>query len=265
MAHDEGRNEESAESSTKEASGWQRFRSGVIEVVIIIVGALLISAGLRAFVGQLFVIPSGSMENTLEPHDRVAVLKLSDYHRGDIVVFKDTEHWLTERGTQRSAPGKVLEFVGLLPNTSSNYLIKRVIGMPGDTVSCCTAEGRVTVNGKALDESSYLYSEGGQTVAPSEMRFSVTVPKDRIFVMGDHRNASGDSRVHIQDSDPDEYTGAPAFIREEDVVGPARAIVVPFNRIRGFSPPDDFQGIEDRSAKAPTRARICVGGSCAPA
>ncbi|MCV2499711.1 signal peptidase I, partial [Melissococcus plutonius] len=165
---------------------------------------------------------------------------------------------------RRSVPGQILEFVGLLPNKSSNYLIKRVIGMPGDTVACCNVNGQVTVNGKALDERSYLYSENGEMVKPSAMEFRVTVPRGRMFVLGDHRNASGDSRYHLQDLDPGEYTGAPAFVPLDDVVGPAKAILMPLNRIEGLGTPDIFRGIPDRSSSAPGKARICVGNACCP-
>ena len=258
----DGDTKKSDSARGEQASGWQRFRSGAIEIVLIIVGALIISAVLRAFVGQMFVIPSKSMQNTLQVGDRVFAVKAADFHRGDVVVFKDTEHWLPPAQDHRSVPGQVLEFVGLLPNTSSNYLIKRVIGMPGDTVACCNVKGQVTVNGKALDERSYLYSENGEMVQPSMIKFRVTVPKGRMFVMGDHRNDSGDSRYHIQDLDPGEYTGAPGFVPLDDVVGPAKAILMPLNRIDGLGTPDTFQGIPDRSSSAPDRARICVGDTC---
>ena len=253
-----------SEGAGEQASGWQRFRSGAIEVALIVVGALIISAVLRAFIGQMFVIPSKSMQNTLQVGDRVIAVKAADFHRGDVVVFKDTEHWLPAAQDRRSVPGQILEVVGLLPNTSSNYLIKRVIGMPGDTVACCNINGQVTVNGKALDERSYLYSENGETVKPSAMKFRVTVPQGRIFVLGDHRNASGDSRYHLQDLDPDEYTGAPGFVPLDDVVGPAKAILMPLNRIDSLGTPDTFQGIPDRSSSAPSKARICVGDTCSP-
>ncbi|MCI1747034.1 MAG: signal peptidase I [Acidipropionibacterium sp.] len=244
-----------------EPSGWRRFRNGVTELVLIVVGALVISAGLRAFVAQLFVIPSGSMEQTLEIGDRVEALRIGHFTRGEIVVFKDSQHWLGGAPAKRSVGGQVLEFIGLVPNTSSNYLIKRVIGMPGDTVACCDPQGRMTVNSKALDESSYLYREDGKTVAPSTIFFKVVVPKDRIFVMGDHRDASGDSRFHLQDVGGD-YQGSSAFVPVGDVVGPAKALVVPLSRMRILRTPATFEDIPDRSGSAPARASICLGESC---
>ncbi|AXE38527.1 signal peptidase I [Acidipropionibacterium virtanenii] len=265
MAHQRRQSGSSApETQQDNPAGWQKFRSGLTEIVLIVVGALIISSVIRAFVGQLFVIPSGSMEQTLEIGDRVVAMKAIHFKRGDIVVFKDSQHWLGAGPAERSAGGKFFEFVGLLPNTSSNYLIKRVIGMPGDTVACCDPKGRVTVNGKALDESSYLYQVDGQTVAPSTMSFKVVVPAGRIFVMGDHRNESGDSRYHLEDISTGQYQGSTAFIPQDDVVGPARAIFVPLSRFKVLHIPATFESVPAPSAAGPKKAQICVGTSCSP-
>lgn len=213
----------------------------VTEGAIIIVGALIISALLRTFVGQMFVIPSGSMENTLVPSDRVLVSKIGGFQRGDIVVFEDPGNWMSTKPEPRSGIGQVLEFVGLLPSTSTNHLIKRVIGMPGDEVSCCDAKGRLMVNGVALEESDYIFVDSnGVMNAPANVPFDVVVPKDRIFVMGDHRGASGDSRCHLSDTGQ-EGTGMAAFIPKSKVVGASVAIVAPLNRLRAFSVPETFK------------------------
>lgn len=235
----------------------------VKEIVLILVLALVISAVLRAFVGQLFVIPSGSMENTLMPGDRVVAVKPLDVHRGDIVVFKDSQRWMGDPPPRRTGLGRALEFVGLLPDTSSNYLVKRVIGMPGDTVECCDPQGRLVVNGHSLDESSYLYRDpAGHQVAPSAIRFKVVVPQGHIFVMGDHRDASGDSRYHLTDVDPNGYRGSRAFIALDDVVGPTKAIVFPLSRFRVIThPPSDLSAPPDRVASAPPRGEVCVGST----
>jgi signal peptidase I len=113
------------------------------EFVLIVVGALIVSSILRAFVGQMFIIPSESMQNTLLVGDRVVVEKLTDVRRGDVVVFEDPGGWLgvEESGQKRGSVGRFFEIVGLLPDSSHGHLIKRLIGMPGDKVACCDAKG----------------------------------------------------------------------------------------------------------------------------
>ncbi|GAA1396987.1 hypothetical protein GCM10009599_25500 [Luteococcus peritonei] len=217
------------------------------------IGALLISAVLRAFVGQMFIIPSGSMENTLQVNDRVVVSKLGSFHRGDVVVFEDSAGWILERPQERSAIGKVGETIGVLPSTASNHLIKRVIGMPGDTVSCCDDKGRLMVNGVPIDESAYLYSDADGQVAASAFDFTVTVPKGRIFVMGDHRNASGDSRCHLSDGSP---AGMSAFVPEETVVGRAVAIAAPLDRLGTLRNPGTFAAVPEPVSGAPDSPSI---------
>lgn len=220
------------------------------ELIIVVVGALIIAAVIRAFVGQMFLVPSGSMEHTLDIGDRIAVQKITDFERGDVVVFKDPNHWLGDEPTapERGTVGKALEFIGILPNTSSEYLVKRVIGMPGDHVVCCDTQGRITVNGKALDETSYLYADRNYQSKPSEFPFDVVVPRDRIWVMGDHRDDSADSRCHLEDQSSDgRYMSA--FVPVDDVVGPVFAIVAPFSRAKLVKQPTTFT-----SVPAPTGA-----------
>lgn len=224
------------------------------ELVIVVVGALIIAALIRAFVGQMFLVPSGSMEHTLDVGDRIAVQKITDFKRGDVVVFKDPNHWLgDEESTPERGPiGKGLEWIGVLPNTSSEYLVKRAIGLPGDHVVCCDNSGRITVNGTALEESGYLYSDEGRQSKPSDLPFDVVVPRDRIWVMGDHRDDSADSRCHLQDQSADgEYMSA--FVPEKDVVGPVFAIVAPFSRSTLVKRPPTFDAVpegKDPPAKA---------------
>ena len=242
-------------------SAGRRVFNAAVEIVIIFVGALIISAALRAWVGQMFIIPSGSMENTLKINDRVAVSKLTDFKRGDIVVFTDPGNWLQMPPEARTGYKKVLEDVGLLPSTATNHLIKRVIGLPGDDVKCCDVQGRITVNGVALDESSYLYSSNGVQVQPAAVPFEVVVPAGRIFVLGDHRNASGDSRCHLADiSNDGQPQGADAFVPISDVVGPAVAIVAPLDRIRLLTVPKTFKNIPDPTGPPPAQATIIPKG-----
>jgi signal peptidase I len=234
------------------------------ELVFVVVGAIIVSSLLRAFVGQMFIIPSASMENTLLIGDRVVVQKVTDFHRGDVVVFKDPADWLGDEPSEDpTAVDRVLEFVGIPTASSPGHLIKRVIGMPGDTVVCCDDSGRLTVNGTALDETSYLYtSPSGTQVAPSEVEFSVVVPRDHLFVMGDHRDLSADSRCHLSDVST-HGRGQTAFVPESDVVGPAFAIASPFNRAKRLRVPATFANVPAPTKAAPERGEIKPAGvSC---
>ncbi|MGL4831554.1 MAG: signal peptidase I [Propionibacteriaceae bacterium] len=206
------------------------------EFFLVIVGALIISLVLRAFVFQLFEIPSGSMENTLQLQDKVFVYKQGEVTRGTVVVFEDPAGWLP--AAPAVAPGRAfLEKIGLAPDTSQNHLIKRVIGLPGDTVECCSANGKLKVNGVEIDESAYLYSDGNTHVLPSNFPFRVVVPADRIFVMGDHRNASRDSRCWLQSK------GIDAFVPLKNVVGPAVYIIAPTDHAKKLRGTEAFSQV----------------------
>ena len=232
---DDGEGTAPMAQDSAERSALRSFVSAVTEFVVVVAMALAISLVVKTFLVQAFYIPSGSMENTLLEDDRVVVSKLTpgpfSLHRGDIVVFKDPGGWLPppvqpEDGAVRHAIRTTLTFVGLLPHDSGEHLIKRVIGLPGDTVACCDASGRVTVNGKALDET-YLYPGN----APSARTFSRTVPAGELWVMGDHREISEDSRVH-------------GFVPEDAVVGKAFVLVWPLGRATGLGRPDSvFAGV----------------------
>ena len=204
----------------------------------------------------MFTIPSGSMENTLKVGDRVMVAKFGGFQRGDVVVFEDPAHWLSGPQPDQTPVQRTLEFIGVLPNSSEGYLIKRAIGMPGDRVTCCTASGAVTVNGEALDESQYLYSENGVQVAPSNVHFDVVVPADHIFVMGDHRNASADSRCHLRDTRDGGKAGSAAFVPTNKVVGAAVAVVAPLDRLSTFRVPETFAKVPKPEWEAPAEPTI---------
>ena len=192
--------EATADESEDEPSALHQVGGVVRELVIIVVVALIVCSLLRFFVGQMFIIPSPSMESTLLVGDKVVVQKVTDFQRGDIVVFGDPGGWLRNSPSQERGPvGKAFEFVGVLPDTSTGHLIKRAIGMPGDKVICCDKQGKITVNGQALDETSYLYRDAAGVQVVSDVEFEVVVPKERIFVMGDHRAESADSRCHLSD------------------------------------------------------------------
>lgn len=227
----------------KKGSGsGQTAEAGVVSVFkelgMVVVAALIISALIRAFIVQVFVIPSGSMENTLMPEDRILVSKLvptfRDLNRGDVVVFTDTQGWLNKSNDAAKTDliTKALVFIGLRPETSEQHIVKRIIGMPGDHVKCCTAQGQIEVNGVPIDESGYL--KPGEV--PSEEPFDVTVPKDHLWLMGDNRSHSADSRAHS--------SGAGAgFVPIKDVVGRAFLIMYPFDRFGRVTTTKAFTGV----------------------
>ena len=230
--------------------GWTILGAWAREISIVVIGALIASTLLRVFVAQMFVIPSGSMEDTLQIRDRVAVQKVVGFERGDVVVFRDTLGWL-EPGEEEDDPlRRALIFVGLAPDESTNHLIKRVIGVAGDHVTCCDARGRITVNGVALDESVYLYIDPttGRQVDPSAVAFDVVVPADTVFVLGDHRNNSQDSRCHLGDDLDGSPPGTAAFIPTGNIVGTAVAVVFPFHRMQALNRPAAFGGIPPGTA-----------------
>ncbi|WP_144791879.1 signal peptidase I [Kocuria palustris] len=233
---------EAADRGSSAAGGGSSGGGIVKEVLITIAVVLLISFLLKTFLFRLFYIPSGSMENTLQLQDKIGVNVaepwLGPLERGDIAVFEDTQGWLPESQMQSGPVRQGLEFVGLAPDRSTQYLIKRVIGTEGDTVACCSADGQVTVNGEPLDEP-YLF-EGD---VPSEIPFEVTVPEDSYFVLGDHRSASADSRYHIEQGTE--------FVDHDDVVGSAFTILWPMDRWEWLSNPSDtFADIPEPSQEA---------------
>ena len=207
------------------------------ELVILVVIALVIAVVIKTYAIQAFFIPSGSMENTLEINDRVLVNKivydLRDIHRGDIVVFNGDGSW--DPGTVPTSSNFVEEFYSGFASMfgfgrPGDILIKRVIGLPGDDVACCDAQGRVTVNGVPLNEQSYLYPGD----VPSDIRFNIVVQPGRLWVMGDHRLISDDSRDH--EGDPGGGT-----VPESAVLGRAFVIIWPPSRWRILPIPATFE------------------------
>jgi signal peptidase I len=206
----------------------RRKRSFLKEFPFLIVVALVVSLFIKTFIVQFFFIPSGSMENTLQIDDRVAVNRIpfisNNIKRGDVVVFRDPDNWLPAADTE-SAPfviAKVkaaLVAVGILPNPAKQYLVKRVVGVAGDRVICCTTTGKITVNGEEMVEP-YIYAGN----VPSDMNFDVTVPKGKLWVMGDHRGASADSRYHQEDINK-------GFVPLNRITGRVLAVIWPIKNI----------------------------------
>jgi signal peptidase I len=212
--------------------------SALRESVIVVGLALLLSLVVKTWLMQAFYIPSESMENTLVKGDRVIVNKLVpspiSLKRGDVIVFEDPDHWLPAPVPPQRSPlanllNSTLVFVGLLPSDEGNHLIKRVIGLPGDHVVCCDSNKRLTVNGVPLNEP-YLYPGD----APSEESFKITVPPGRVWVMGDHRSFSADSRPHDENSG-----GAKGSVPEGLIVGRAIAVVWPIGHWDWLSNPSE--------------------------
>ena len=215
----------------------RRRRSFWRELPILVAVALLLAVVIKSYALQAFFIPSASMENTLEINDRVLVNKLvydfRGIHRGDIIVFDGDGSWYP--GPAPTSSNVFSEFFNNLTSMfgfghSDVILVKRVIGLPGDRVACCDAQGRVTVNGVPLTEQTYLFPGD----APSQVRFNIVVPSGRLWVMGDHRSVSEDSRGHL--GDPGGGT-----IAENAVLGRAFIIIWPPSRWRILPIPSTFQ------------------------
>ena len=175
------------------------FRRGARETAFIIVSALILSALVRAFLVQAFYVPSASMEDTLMVSDRIIASKISTriagVSRGEVVVFRDPGDWLPDppppADSLRSKARSALTFIGLLPSDTGQDLVKRAIGIAGDRVACCDAQGRIEVNGVGLDEP---YIKG----PTDQVTFDIVVPPQSMFVLGDNRGDSRDSRYHLE-------------------------------------------------------------------
>lgn len=219
---------------------WRFFR----EVAIVLVCALLLSVVVRTFFVQAFYVPSASMENTLLINDRILASKIttriSGVNRGEVVVFKDPGGWLPPTKSSVGPFATALEFIGLLPSSSGDDLVKRVIGLSGDHVVCCNPQGQIVLNGVGLDEP-YIKPGNGTDQVP----FDVVVPADSVFVMGDNRGSSADSRYHLEQNDG----GVPVG----NVVGRVVLKVWPFDQF-GTVPvppvPFDNPAISDQSASS---------------
>jgi signal peptidase I len=233
-----------AEKSRKHLPLWQ-------ETVLLLTIAIVLAVVIKAFFVQAFYIPSESMEPGLVKNDRILVEKMSYWfggtpQRGDVVVFKDPGGWLGpgEDSGPTNPVGKLLAKVGLYP--SGGHLVKRVIGVAGDTIHCCDKRGRILVNGHPLNEGSYIKNTPGMPCnGPMTTTCNWTagpVPKGDLFVMGDNRDNSDDSTMHmcqghVPDCVPDPY------VPVKDVVGKVFLLLWPKDRFHFLHRPADFAGI----------------------
>ena len=245
-----GRSAPAAKRPKKKRNFWR-------ELLTIVAAAAVLTLLVKAFVVQVYRIPSASMENTLQVGDRVLVNKVvyhfRDIARGDVVVFSGQDSWGPDAPPQPGDPvvrlfDDVLSGIGL--QNDQTYYIKRVIGLPGDHVACCT-DGKVTVNGVPLSEGEYLFPGN----PPSTIKFNEVVPSGHLWVMGDHRSDSDDSRYHPEDP------GGGA-IPENQVVGRAFLIIWPPSQIRDLPIPSTFaQTALGAVAAAPVAGAPVVGAA----
>ena len=236
-----------------DGKGGKRRRGFWRELPVLVIVALVLALVIKAFAIQAFYIPSASMENTLDIGDRVLINKvvyhLRPIHRGDIIVFDGTGSWDFDSPPASSnifskAVDELEGLVGISHDAS--IYIKRVIGLPGDRVACCSTRGQVTVDGVPLSEGSYLFPGN----VPSAQKFSVTVPAGHLWVMGDHRLVSYDSRGHMGDP-------GGGSIPESAVLGRAFVIIWPPSRWGFLNIPATFEQPQLNASNA------AAGGSAA--
>ena len=225
-----------------------------LETVILLGVALVMALIIKTFFVQAFYIPSASMEPGLVANDRILVQKVSYWFgrepsRGDVVVFQDPGGWLTGPVSgPETGLAKAMAKIGLYP--TGGHLVKRVIGTPGDTIVCCTKKGQLTINGVAIDESDFIAPQeacAGPMVNDCTANWRVTVPEDRLFVMGDNRAASADSSDRLctraerrQGCDPNR-----AFVPIDLVVGKVFVLVWPAGHAGFIGRPDVFDDVPD--------------------
>lgn len=214
-------------TARRSRGGWAFLR----DVLVIVLVAVLVSFLVKTFLVRSFYIPSGSMESTLMVNDRIFVDEITPrfggYDRGDIVVFRDPGGWLPPSNAPARAPlveaiDWALSLVGLSAPDSDDHLVKRIIGMPGDHVVCCNAVGQITVNGIPIDESDYIEVPSSDAAASGDS-FDVVVPAESLWVLGDNRYRSKDSRYNTDQP-------GKGFVPIENVVGRAFVITWPLDR-----------------------------------
>jgi signal peptidase I len=221
------------------------------ETFLLLAVALGLAILIKAILVQAFYIPSESMEPGLVRNDRILVQKVSYWfggspERGDVVVFKDPGSWLS--GAESIGPPnsvtKLMAKIGLYP--SGGHLVKRVIGVAGDTIKCCDDKGRIEVNGVALDEKDYARKGGAECFGPMigcDWEAG-PVPEGTVFVMGDNRSHSADSTVHMCRDSSDCVAGE-EFVPVDLVVGKVFVLLWPRQHFSWLHRPDSFADVPD--------------------
>jgi signal peptidase I len=222
------------------------------ETLLLLAVALALALVIKALFVQAFYIPSESMEPGLVENDRILVQKVSNWfggtpQRGDVVVFKDPDNWLGADNPGPTGPvTEVMAAIGLYPE--GGHLVKRVIGVAGDTITCCDDEGRIAVNGKPLDENGYVADAPGLSCngpMTGNCDWSAgPVPEGHVFVMGDNRGSSADSTAHMCVEGETDCTKNP-YVDVDLVVGKVFVLVWPTDRFGWVGRPDSFDDVPE--------------------
>ncbi len=250
--------EEDSRSSVSTGEPAERRRKQLplwAETILLLAVALVLAVLIKALFVQAFYIPSPSMEPGLVRNDRILVQKVSYWggngpERGDVVVFKDPGGWLSpiDDAGPTSTLTKVMSKIGLYP--SGGHLVKRVIGVEGDVVTCCDDQGRISVNGVPLNEKGFLQQDGQACDGPmvtqcGEDWTAGPIPKGHIFVMGDNRGHSADSSEHMCPPTETECVPGDEFVPADLVVGKVFVLLWPRDHFRWVKRPATFADIAD--------------------
>ncbi|MDQ4052808.1 MAG: signal peptidase I [Actinomycetota bacterium] len=225
-----------------------------LETIILLVIAIALALVIKTFFVQAFYIPSSSMEPGLVINDRILVQKPSYWfgepQRGDVVVFEDPGQWLPGPDPGPTNPvTRAMAAIGLYP--TGGHLVKRVIGVAGDTIVCCDDQGRLEINGKAIDENQFLAPRrkcDGPMPSQCKEKWSVgPIPEGDLFVMGDNRAHSADSSEKLCGESEGNCDPNDAYVSVDLVVGKVFSLVWPIDHFDWVGRPDAFDDVPDPS------------------